>query len=1544
MNRLKLLAAVALLGIPLAACEEATPPPPVGSIVGTVSIEGTGVDGVSVNLSNGNSTTTSGGGSYRFDNVEGGAYTVTISGFPSDATFDATSAAATISSAGQSVTVNFTGAYIRTASVMGTVTVENMGLPGVTVTLAGVSGATAVTDDGGAYAFTGLRMGNYSVEISGFDSDEVGFSATAASVTVGVGESKIVSFDGTYLRTAGIMGRVSVEGEGLEGVTVSLSGGPDAADMTTETDAAGQYSFAKLRAGDYAVGISGYNTDDYEFEVTSQNVTVALGETANVPFEGVLLRTSGVSGRVSVEGIGLADVMVTLSMADAEDATAMTDAGGLYAFSGLAAGDYTVAIALSDEQMAAYVFEMTSMDVTVGDDETQIVNFEAEHAATASVTVQLFVDEGANGRNDMMDEGEGTFPTADMLMMVAELGLPLALPITLAGPGVHDTQDGMAMPDGSVVFSGLKAGQYQVIVTDIPAEVLAGLPPALGAVLRDYSYGGPATGYPIALTVGQAATQHAPVDITHTTVHFGVTLKNGETRGMPLPGAMVTLYADAMGETKVGEGMTMVDEETMHAAASIRIAREGTSGNMVHAGVSADSAYTVADGMTAVMWDPQKTYTMGANDNDIVNLNVDVTFGGATITTEYGGGDALAGWAVSVAHGDTMYADTLDTDGMAAFKMTVDSAGALPAMYSFSVDTIQDNKLDGGEDFEGTSVDYVHTGLTLAGTMDAGTMEVNYTTQSLVVGAHHERDQVMGFTGNVLDGDVRDDGTVSLAIRYIDGSGRSRSFTAKEWNPKGNISTKDGVTTFSGLPADENIIVQASVAEDAGVMLLDPDELAAYTGTEANGITGGHFGAHGGYSHTVSLCPLQDENPQDHGECSSFAYVTTHTVAGLVWKNSVSRKGDDFEEAEKPTFVDGVSVSLDPVDGKNLAGEAQAFTTLKKNDAKSDHPNDTHHFQFSDVAAGAYKLTIPDGWRARKGDGVVVNDSVNEIKGATAMLGNALNPLADDLGIDVTPATKTVYGRISASDGFSLDSVEVTVNGVTAMTDALGRYIAEGVSPETRKIGTVTHTNMIFVKATRDGRQAADSIIGFAANTLERVDLTLAGVSKTATVSGTVTASGTGAGVAGVEIKVDGAAPENKATSGTNKGKLVTGADGSFTAIIPAKDLGATSNLTATKKGMSFSPDPFPVAAHTGANTSGINFTGYLHASISGRVVGVGGGPMAGVAVTATGDAGSDADTTGVTGTFSLSVPFGSYMIAASAANVTFKYPTTGQTVNVGPGQSLNYGDIQTLTFAAVGVKATRILVPVDVDGDAATNDTIMTYGNIRVTWSADSTAVPDGYANASYVVQHNATGTFADVTEVGTSDSLRVAQFAAPAEGDSVFMVRVVATAADADPGTDPALENEVRNTDASVAAVDAAATGTMAVMDVTTDTTVTDTISITWGATTNDRSDFRVAVQVTVASLQGSTVWVTPSVGTPTDPTNSTRAWTYDFGENNADITTGWTIALPGGNGATVVITTAELQAASMARVDSSQGTVSADNPWKAGTAVAVTAKPAG
>ena len=50
--------------------------------------------------------------------------------------------------------------------------------------------AQTATDNSGQYAFTGLRSGTYSVEISGFDGDEVGFGSVSSSATVGVGESE----------------------------------------------------------------------------------------------------------------------------------------------------------------------------------------------------------------------------------------------------------------------------------------------------------------------------------------------------------------------------------------------------------------------------------------------------------------------------------------------------------------------------------------------------------------------------------------------------------------------------------------------------------------------------------------------------------------------------------------------------------------------------------------------------------------------------------------------------------------------------------------------------------------------------------------------------------------------------------------------------------------------------------------------------------------------------------------------------------------------------------------------------------------------------------------------------------------------------------------------------------------------------------------------------------------------------------------------------------------------------------------------------------
>lgn len=356
MNRLKQMAGALMLLVPLAACDEGTPPPPTGSIEGTVMIEGTGADGVTVTLNDGTTTTTAGGGAYRFTGVEGGAYTITISGYPSDATFDATQATATIASANQVVQVNFSGSYIRTSSILGTVMLEGTGLSGLSVALSGMSEGTTTTASDGAFAFTGLRAGTYTVEVSGYDSEAYSFSNTTQSATVGVGASAELSFEGTHIRTASIRGTVMVGEAGLSGVQVSLTGLSEA---TAETDDAGSYEFENLQAGSYTVTISGFNAREYGFEITTLNASLDVGETANLNFEGTALRNGGITGRIYLdeanengdfdedegEALEVAGVMVILTGPGVADMdTTMTDDKGMYGFDSLEAGSYRVMI------------------------------------------------------------------------------------------------------------------------------------------------------------------------------------------------------------------------------------------------------------------------------------------------------------------------------------------------------------------------------------------------------------------------------------------------------------------------------------------------------------------------------------------------------------------------------------------------------------------------------------------------------------------------------------------------------------------------------------------------------------------------------------------------------------------------------------------------------------------------------------------------------------------------------------------------------------------------------------------------------------------------------------------------------------------------------------------------------------------------------------------------------------------------------------------------------------------------------------------------
>ena len=948
------------------------------------------------------------------------------------------------------------------------------------------------------------------------------------------------NFEGAYIRTAAVEGRVIIEGEGLAGVTVTLTGGPGNDNYTKLTGDNGEYAFTELRPGDYQVSISGYDADDYEFASSAHDVSVELDETETVSFTGVLLRTSGISGRVSVEGMGIPDIAVTLS--GAADATTMTDASGQYAFAGLAAGDYTVSIAVAS---AAYVFGSMSETRTVGDDDSQIVNFEGDHDTSASLSVMLFIDEAS--KNDMHDPGEDAFPSAAMLQALQAAGVQLPMlpvPVSLVGPAVNRMKSGaLNLATGQITFSDLQAGSYQLQVGSIAAlAAVPGLPAAAAALLQDFEYGGPAEGYAITIGVAETATHNVPVDITHTTVDFTVALKHGDDPGPELEGATVTLYRDAAGNTEIDSGETGAD-----GTVAIRFARAG--GTMVHAEVSADGYDVAAEGLQPVTWNPQSPMHAASNEADIVNLNVDVTVSGATVTTEHGGGDALAGWAISVMKGAAAVEEApgmLGADGTVPFTATV-GAGDLPVTYTFAVAEDQDDELDGGETYEGSDGMYMHDGLSLAGTQGAATIEVQYTSQTLKVYVYQERDQVHGYTGNVLGGDVRMSELVDLEVRQIGDNGLSRPFSSADWDAAANTEDDEmGGYTFAHLPAEADVVVLADAVD--GYKLLDPYRLDTYRNINENGVMGGAFGEEGGYGHTVSLCPLTKTQPigQDFGECGSFAVVSTHQVSGQVWKNGVRKSGTGFSTtsaADKRAA--GTTVSLTPAEGKNLAGDAASFTAASSNDVETIIDERTH-FDFGSMAAGVYDLGLPDGWRAMLG-----------AVGSDTKLDGALSPLGADVQLDITPATGTLYGFVRGNDGFGLANVTVHVNGVTATTDDLGRYIVSGFDAVRKQV--FVHTaregfpNSATDSTNNDTENHPNPVPAFAANTVKPYNIDLAGANATLTVTGTITESGTAAPIKGVQIKVDGAAPLNAATSGGSKGKLVTGDDGTYTAIIPAK-------------------------------------------------------------------------------------------------------------------------------------------------------------------------------------------------------------------------------------------------------------------------------------------------------------------------------------------------------------------------------------------------------
>jgi hypothetical protein len=274
--------------------------------------------------------------------------------------------------------------------------------------------ATTTSDAAGKYIFNDLPAGNYlvdfitpagftttsrlntNVEASATDSDVDPVTSRTVSITLAAGQ-RITTVDAGYWQTngdAGIIGdRVWLDAnqngiqdigeKDVQGITVVLYDGANTAIKQTVTDAAGNYLFTNLAAGNYTVGFSnipaGYTfttpglgtvatgSDANPVTGRTATITLAAGQTnlnVDAGIRSTMAGTASLGNRVwnDLNNNGLQDAGepgipgVTVELLDAagnpidsdpvtagvQPTTRVTNALGEYLFTGLTAGDYRV--------------------------------------------------------------------------------------------------------------------------------------------------------------------------------------------------------------------------------------------------------------------------------------------------------------------------------------------------------------------------------------------------------------------------------------------------------------------------------------------------------------------------------------------------------------------------------------------------------------------------------------------------------------------------------------------------------------------------------------------------------------------------------------------------------------------------------------------------------------------------------------------------------------------------------------------------------------------------------------------------------------------------------------------------------------------------------------------------------------------------------------------------------------------------------------------------------------------------------------------------
>jgi protocatechuate 3,4-dioxygenase beta subunit len=382
--------------------------------------------------------------------------------------------------------------------------------PGLIVRVETTDGKTvaeASSDEGGSFALTRVRPGNYTITYItpgyGWAFEETDERSITRAVTVGDGTrgltvpplAQLGGINGTVYADADGDGAQDEDEPGLPNASISIldGGGHGIADI--ETDRQGAFSVDGLRPGSYTVKVS--LPEGYLSAADTQSWIVALGMGGSASIGSVgAYKPASLEGIVVDEsGAPLSGAALSLSRSGAPVGASTTGEDGSLAFRGLKPGSYSLSVTLPGGYLFADRTDSEPLEFTLRSGERLALN-KVEAVQSSSISGVVWLDaeyDGLPGLNEtpvsgvmitLLDESGGAIRQALTqldglysmdLLPPGEYRLHAALP-----DGLIFTKPELTIEGGSIMplTSGRQA--FSGAFTLLPGQSLSSL--GVGAV------------------------------------------------------------------------------------------------------------------------------------------------------------------------------------------------------------------------------------------------------------------------------------------------------------------------------------------------------------------------------------------------------------------------------------------------------------------------------------------------------------------------------------------------------------------------------------------------------------------------------------------------------------------------------------------------------------------------------------------------------------------------------------------------------------------------------------------------------------------------------------------------------------------------------------------------------------------------------------------------------------------------------------------------------------------------------------------------------